>query len=239
MRGVQKGVPPRLGESLRPAPRPTPAARCRAVSAAPTARRWNSPRPASSATRREPHQPLAHLLGAWPPAKALLDWCRGDKGGRGYSGPAPWAGLLKGVGGCAPLTAQRLGLAGEGPCDASTARRPRLASATMPRSFLVRKSACSRRRPNYSELHDSSPGERTETPVGAGLGGTLGARTCGKDEEPHVSQRSQRGEMRGEGEEPARGRWVRAVGGGLPEGDGLGVRAGLAAQQQRKPASED
>ncbi|XP_034881280.1 zinc finger protein SNAI1 isoform X1 [Mirounga leonina] len=27
----------------------------------------------------------------------------------------------------------------------------------MPRSFLVRKSACSRRRPNYSELHDSSP----------------------------------------------------------------------------------
>ncbi|XP_039085966.1 zinc finger protein SNAI1 isoform X1 [Hyaena hyaena] len=29
----------------------------------------------------------------------------------------------------------------------------------MPRSFLVRKSACSRRRPNYSELHDSSPAE--------------------------------------------------------------------------------
>ncbi|XP_036172705.1 zinc finger protein SNAI1-like [Myotis myotis] len=27
----------------------------------------------------------------------------------------------------------------------------------MPRSFLVRKSACSRRRPNYSKLHDSSP----------------------------------------------------------------------------------
>uniref|UniRef100_A0A9L0K8N7 Snail family transcriptional repressor 1 n=1 Tax=Equus asinus TaxID=9793 RepID=A0A9L0K8N7_EQUAS len=27
----------------------------------------------------------------------------------------------------------------------------------MPRSFLVRKSVCSRRRPNYSELHDSSP----------------------------------------------------------------------------------
>ncbi|XP_059561313.1 zinc finger protein SNAI1 [Myotis daubentonii] len=27
----------------------------------------------------------------------------------------------------------------------------------MPRSFLVRKSACTRRRPNYSELHDSSP----------------------------------------------------------------------------------
>ncbi|XP_057359061.1 zinc finger protein SNAI1 isoform X3 [Manis pentadactyla] len=27
----------------------------------------------------------------------------------------------------------------------------------MPRSFLVRKSACSRRRPNYSELHDSCP----------------------------------------------------------------------------------
>lgn len=158
VRGVRKGVPPRLGESLRPAPRP-PAARRRAVSAAPTARRWNSPRPASSATRREPHQPLAHLLGAWPPAKALLDWRRGDKGGRDYFGPAPSVGVLKGVGGSAPLTAQRLGLAGEGPYDASTARPPRLASATMPRSFLVRKSACPRRRPNYSELHDSSPGE--------------------------------------------------------------------------------
>ncbi|XP_047600784.1 zinc finger protein SNAI1 isoform X2 [Lutra lutra] len=36
------------------------------------------------------------------------------------------------------------------------------ASATMPRSFLVRKSACSRRRPNYSELHDSSPASSLE-----------------------------------------------------------------------------
>lgn len=115
VRRIPKGVPPSLGESLRPAPRPT-AARGPAVSTAPTARRRSSPRPASSATRREPRQPLAHLLGAWPPAKALLDWRRG------LFWPRPITGVLKGVGGSARLTVQRHGLAGEGSCDASTAR---------------------------------------------------------------------------------------------------------------------
>lgn len=110
-RGVRKGVPSRLGEALRPAPRP-PAARRRAVSAAPTARRWNSPRPASSATRREPRQPLAHLLGAWPPAKALLDWRRGDKGGGVYRGPAPRLKYLREL--VASLGSQRSGSASRG-----------------------------------------------------------------------------------------------------------------------------
>lgn len=48
---------------------------------------------------------------------------------------------------------------------------PPAASATMPRSFLVRKSAGSRRRPNYSELHDSSPGEGTVCPDPRGVWG--------------------------------------------------------------------
>lgn len=76
------------------------------------------PHPAPSATRREPRQPQAHLLGAWSPAKALLDWFGGDKGGVAALGPRPHAGgVLKGVGGASPLTAQLHGLAGGGPCD--------------------------------------------------------------------------------------------------------------------------
>lgn len=73
---VPKRGPASSRGSQRPAPGSLPPgahARARGPASA-------RPRPAPSATRREPRQPPAHLLGAGPLAKARLDWRGGDKG---------------------------------------------------------------------------------------------------------------------------------------------------------------
>lgn len=67
---------PGVPSARRPTPgSSTPGGQCSAQGQA-----SEQPPPASSATRREPRQPPEHLLRAWPPSKALLDWRGGDKG---------------------------------------------------------------------------------------------------------------------------------------------------------------
>lgn len=89
---------------------------------------------------------------------------------------------------------------------------PPAASATMPRSFLVRKSAGSRRRPNYSELHDSSPGEGTG-PLGSS--GEASEGCMGRA----LEEQGAWGRSRGARVESKNRAWVRISSGQVGPGD--------------------
>lgn len=116
------------------------------------------------------------------------------------SSPALRGRLLKRGGAALPPTSPLPGLASGAACGPCATRQPR-ASATMPRSFLVRKPSDPNRKPNYSELQDSSPGE-WRTP-----GGARGTRACWGDlwGSGPGTRSSQRGSA---GSPETRGSWI-------------------------------